>query len=146
MDAWIDDSAQDRGEGEDEDDIKDGTCVLLIPPKAVDERLLTRDFVRLRSEQERGLYTLLKLQEPAKGEFYGRFVLPRLHDNALPDEVTDAVSVAIVQNLSQLEKDRPGLSEQLSSCPFIRCSTKILVPPRHLYDPVNSYKSYNFQI
>lgn len=101
------------------------------------EGLLGSSYVRLRHERDRTLYLKLGVREPTMGAFYANYVVPKIIQKAVPPNQMDAITVSMLRNLPQLEREHPGLTTQLSTCAIVRCeeASASLLAPVDLYDP-----------
>ena len=123
-----------------------------LPPLSTNEAeyayLLDSSFLRIRNEQDRVLYQKLGVVQPSMGQFYATHVVQKLQQSNIDSAKMDALSVSILRNLTQLEKESPGLCEKLKHCAFVRSEANpsatnmgatgtvgTLQTPIALYDP-----------
>jgi hypothetical protein len=112
-----------------------------LPPKLAEYYILTPEFVFLKDESERLIYSKLGLMEIKLGEFVCRIVMEQIKLGQLDSKIDD-VSVFVLNNISTIECDsgQDALSI-IGQTAFIRVASGKRLPPKDLYDPsVNEFR------
>lgn len=120
---------------------ENGDFLMKLPPKLVEHYILTPEFVFLKDESERLVYSKMGLLEMKLGEFICEILVDQIKLGQL-DSKMDDVSVFILSNMSTIERDSgPDAVSILGQTAFVLVASGKRLPPKDLYDPsVNEFR------
>lgn len=120
---------------------------VMLPPVGIEAVILSKKYVKTRSPLDRSLYISMGMCESTRGQFYANDVVPHLTSSMVSSNDVirgcnenvisriASISLDMLKDLSQLEREEPGFCAMLKDAAFVTSNKGELRKPTELYDP-----------